>query len=95
MMADQDNLAHLGFTFDIGGAHIARTMMFDELAAVLCHVDQESASAHAYIAAMADGPVILTHFFQSGGADAKSTGAIEKSLRKPSGRFQGWPMGEY
>ena len=52
MTTEQDRLALFGFTFDIGGAHIARTMMFDELAAVLRHVDQESAGADKYAAAI-------------------------------------------
>ena len=43
-----------GFTTDIGGAHIARTLMLDELEAVLAYVDDTGAGQEAYRAAIED-----------------------------------------
>lgn len=45
-------LKKLGFTFDIGGTHASRTMMFDELAALLNYVDQQSADSAVYARAI-------------------------------------------
>lgn len=50
--SQRNGLMSLGFTFDLGGAHIARTMMFDELVAVLRYVEPTSTGASAYAAAI-------------------------------------------
>lgn len=45
-------LEKFGFTFDKGGAHIARTMMFDELATLLSVVDSDSPSRADFASAI-------------------------------------------
>lgn len=52
MNEKQEALTRFGFTFEIGGAHIARTMMFEELTTLLLHVNLESASKNDYAAAI-------------------------------------------
>ena len=47
-------LEKFGFTFDKGGAHIARTMMYDELAEVLSVVDFDSPSRADFANAIED-----------------------------------------
>jgi hypothetical protein len=48
----REGLVRLGFSFEKGGAHIARTMMFEELAALLASVSQEVATSEAYTSAI-------------------------------------------
>lgn len=50
--SQRNGLVSLGFSFEKGGAHIARTMMFDELMAVLRYVDLDLARATDYAAAI-------------------------------------------
>ena len=46
------NLIQLGFRFDRGGAHTARTMMLQELEALLAHVDRVEATSADYLRAI-------------------------------------------
>lgn len=50
----EQNLAHFGFSFEIGGAHIARTMMYDELANLLDFVATPDAGKEVYAKAIED-----------------------------------------
>lgn len=55
MTADNNNaLARFGFNFDKGGAHSARTMMLQELSALLSYVDDPKASRADYVKAIED-----------------------------------------
>jgi hypothetical protein len=47
-----EKLERLGFGFQRGGVHIARTMMLAELRALLCYVDQADAARTDYLAAI-------------------------------------------
>lgn len=48
----QKHLARFGFSFERGGAHIARTMMLDELTSLLTHVDRDTADRSDYLLAI-------------------------------------------
>lgn len=50
--SQREGLVRLGFSFEKGGAHIARTMMFEELAALLAHGNPEAATSEAYTLAI-------------------------------------------
>lgn len=46
------NLSYLGLSFERGGAHLARTMMLNELQALLAYVDIENAQKSDYLYAI-------------------------------------------
>src|SRR5690606_39744755 len=52
MAKNHKSLARFGFRFERGGAHSSRTMMLDELAALLGYVDREDASKGDYLRAV-------------------------------------------
>ena len=52
MAKNHKSLARFGFRFERGGAHSSRTMMLDELAALLGYVDREDASKSDYLRAV-------------------------------------------
>jgi hypothetical protein len=46
------NLAHWGFNFERGGAHLARPMMLNEMNALLAYVNNPNADKAAYLKAI-------------------------------------------
>jgi len=50
--ANNNNLTRLGFSFQRGGAHTARTMMLEELGALLSYVDRPEAEKADYLRAI-------------------------------------------
>ncbi|MEW6220216.1 MAG: hypothetical protein AB1634_11880 [Thermodesulfobacteriota bacterium] len=51
--SQRKGLVRLGFTFGKGGTHVARTMMLEELAALLAHGNPETVTSDAYTSAIA------------------------------------------
>ena len=54
MKHESNNLARLGFSFERGGVHTARTMMLLELRALLSYVDKPDAAKSDYLEAIQD-----------------------------------------
>lgn len=54
MAGKNKQLARLGFSFKRGGVHTARTMMIEELGALLSHVDRPEAEKSDYLQAIDD-----------------------------------------
>lgn len=50
--SQRESLVRVGFSFEKGGAHIARTMMFEELSTLLASVNQEVATLETYTLAI-------------------------------------------
>ncbi|WP_254060435.1 hypothetical protein [Halodesulfovibrio sp. MK-HDV] len=53
-IAEQKNLTQLGFSFERGGAHTARTMMLDELSELLAFISKPEAEKSEYQQAIVD-----------------------------------------
>jgi len=53
-MTREDNLARFGFRFDRGGAHLARSMMLEDLRRLLEHVTDAKAGRNDFARAILD-----------------------------------------
>ncbi len=54
MTEKNDHLARFGFSFERGGAHFSRTMMLEDLGALLLYVDRPEADKSDYLQAIDD-----------------------------------------
>ncbi len=54
MTAKNQELSRFGFSFERGGAHTSRTMMLEELRALLTHIDRPEAEKSDYLQAIDD-----------------------------------------